>query len=130
MSERTKQLRKHDILFHLISNSLCFILALIYIICCIVGSDSGNATMKDKLGTVIYGFGLSLIPMIVLIIIVGHKIKTTCWMLCVVLANYIFGSTVMYITFGVWLIDEYIISPLAKSYHNKYTINKEIDLRG
>ena len=88
-----------------------------------------NESLKEKLGTVIYGIGLSLIPMIVLAILVKDKIRPTVWMIDIILANYLFGSTVMYITFAIWLISEYIIGPLAKHYRELYVINKEIDRR-
>lgn len=127
--KRTKKLRKLDIIFNILSYILCFGLMAVYIIICVSRGGNGDTTMKEKLGTVIYGVGISMIPMIILLIIVGHKIKPTCWMVCVILANYLFGSVMMYVTFGVWFIDEYIITPLAKSSHNKYIINKEIDKR-
>lgn len=127
---RTKKLKKADILLHILSFLLCFGLMLVYISICIARGGKGDVTMKEKLGTVIYCFGLSLIPMVVLLIVVGHRIKPTCWMVCVILANYLFGSVMMYVTFGCWFLDEYIITPLAKSKHSKYIINKEIDKRG
>lgn len=50
-------------------------------------------------------------------------------MIDIILANYLFGSWCMYLTFGIWLISEYVVGPLAKYYKNLYTINKEIDRR-
>ena len=50
-------------------------------------------------------------------------------MIDIILANYLFGSTVMYITFAIWLISEYVVGPLAKHYRELYLINKEIDRR-
>ena len=125
--KRTKKLRKLDIIFNILSYLLCFGLMAAYIIICVSRGGKGDVTMKEKLGTVIYGVGISMIPMVILLIVVGHKIKPTCWMVCVILANYLFGSVMMYVTFGIWFIDEYIVTPIAKSTHNKYIINKEID---
>ena len=92
-------------------------------------SSAGDETMKQKLGTIVYGIGISLIPMVVLAIIVKDKVRPTVWMVDVILANYLFGSTIMYIVFAVWLLDEYVIGPLGRHYINLYTINKEIDRR-
>ena len=57
------------------------------------------------------------------------KIRPVCWMVDVIMANIVFGGIAIYIIFAIWLIDEYIISPLARGFHNKYVINKEIDKR-
>jgi len=93
------------------------------------GNGEQSETMKEKFGTIIYGFGLSLIPMLVLSIIVKDKIRPTVWMIDVILANYLFGSWLMYVVFAIWLIDQYVIGPLGKHYRQLYTINKEIDRR-
>lgn len=128
-TERTKKCKKLGITFTIIDWLLCFGLAIGFIIVFLSGMEPSNETMKEKFGTIIYGFGLSLIPMIVLAIIVKDKIRPTIWMVDVILANYLFGSWMMYITFGIWLISEYIIGPLAKHYRYLHTINKEIDRR-
>lgn len=72
---------------------------------------------------------ISWIVAIVLTIFVTQKIKTLGWMVSVVLASYLYGNIAMYITFGIWIIDEYILTPLAKKYKNLATINQEIDKR-
>lgn len=128
-SERTKNVRKLGILFKILSWLLCFGLAVTFIIICMSNSSAGDETMKQKLGTVVYGIGISLIPMLVLAIIVKDKVRPTVWMVDVILANYLFGSTIMYAVFAIWLLDEYVIGPLGKHYINLYTINKEIDRR-
>ena len=93
------------------------------------GGGEDSATMEEKFGTIIYGFGLSLIPMLVLAIVVKDKIRPTVWMIDIILANYLFGSWMMYIVFAIWVIDQYVIAPLGKHYRQLYTINKEIDRR-
>lgn len=132
-TERTIKCKRIGILFTVLSWLLCFGLAVAFIISFLAmngnGSGEQSATMKEKFGTIIYGFGLSLIPMLVLSIIVKDKIRPTVWMIDVILANYLFGSWLMYIVFAVWLIDQYVIGPLGKHYRQLYTINKEIDRR-
>ena len=132
-TERTIKCKKLGILFTILSWLLCFGLAVGFIIAFVAMNGSGggenSATMEEKLGTIIYGFGLSLIPMLVLAIIVKDKIRPTVWMIDIILANYLFGSWMMYIVFAIWVIDQYVISPLGKHYRQLYTINKEIDRR-
>lgn len=132
-TERTIKCKKLGILFTILSWLLCFGLAVGFVIAFVAmngnGTGEDSATMKEKFGTIIYGFGLSLIPMLVLAIVVKDKVRPTVWMLDVILANYLFGSWMMYITFAVWLTDQYIIGPLGKHYRQLYTINKEIDRR-
>lgn len=132
-TERTIKCKRLGILFTVLSWILCFGLAIAFIIAFLAMNGNGNgeqsATMKEKFGTIIYGFGLSLIPMLVLSIIVKDKIRPTVWMIDVILANYLFGSWLMYVVFAIWLIDQYVIGPLGKHYRQLYTINKEIDRR-
>lgn len=132
-TERTIKCKKLGILFTILSWLLCFGLAVGFVIAYIAMNGNGNgedsATMKEKFGTIVYGFGLSLIPMLVLAIIVKDKIRPTVWMLDVILANYLFGSWMMYIVFAIWIVDQYIIGPLGKHYRQLYIINKEIDRR-
>ena len=128
-TERTIKCKRLGIAFSIINWILCFGLAIAFIIAFASGMEPSNESLKEKLGTVIYGIGLSLIPMIVLAILVKDKIRPTVWMIDIILANYLFGSTVMYITFAIWLISEYVVGPLAKQYRELYVINKEIDRR-
>lgn len=132
-TERTIKCKRLGILFTALSWVLCFGLAVAFVIAFLAMNGSGNgeqsATMKEKFGTIIYGFGLSLIPMLVLSIIVKDKIRPTVWMIDVILANYLFGSWLMYVVFAIWLVDQYVIGPLGKHYRQLYTINKEIDRR-
>ena len=128
-SERTKKCKSLATLFTVISWFLCFGLAIVYVIVFVTGMDPAQPSIKEKLGIVIYGIGLSLIPMLVLAILVKDKVRPTVWMLDVILANYLFGSVVMYVTFGIWVLDEYVIGPLGRHYRQLYTINKEIDRR-
>lgn len=132
-TERTIKCKRLGILFTALSWVLCFGLAVAFVISFLAMNGSGNGeqseTMKEKFGTIIYGFGLSLIPMLVLSIIVKDKIRPTVWMIDVILANYLFGSWLMYVVFVIWLIDQYVIGPLGKHYRQLYTINKEIDRR-
>lgn len=108
---------------------MCFGLAVGLIIVFASGIEPDDETLKEKLGTIIYGIGLSLIPIIVLAVLVKDKIRPTVWMIDIILSNYLFGSAIMYVTFAIWLVSEYVVGPLARYYRQLYVINKEIDRR-
>ena len=126
---RTKKFKKLDIIFHILSWVLCFGTAAFLVLLKVCGAEEGTP-LKETIGSVVYGWLVSNIPLVALSIIVKDKIRPVCWMVDVIMSNIVFGGIAIYIVFGIWVIDEYIISPLARSFHNKYVINKEIDIRG
>ena len=128
-TERTIRCKRLGIAFSVINWIMCFGLAVGLIIVFASGIEPDDETLKEKLGTIIYGIGLSLIPIIVLAILVKDKIRPTVWMIDIILSNYLFGSAIMYVTFAIWLVSEYVIGPLARHYRQLYVINKEIDRR-
>ena len=128
-TERTIRCKRLGVAFSVINWIMCFGLAVGLIIVFASGIEPDNETLKEKLGTIIYGIGLSLIPIIVLAILVKDKIRPTVWMIDIILSNYLFGSAIMYVTFAIWLVSEYVIGPLARHYRQLYVINKEIDRR-
>lgn len=131
MSKQTKKYKIGRLLF-ILNWALCFGVAITLICMCLGGvqPDPNGVSMKEKMGTVIYGFGVSLVPVIVLAILVKDKIRPTVWMIDLILANYLYGSTGMYIVVGIWVIAEYIIMPLSKRFATLYLVNREIDRRG
>ena len=128
-TERTIRCKRLGVAFSVINWIMCFGLAVGLIIVFASGIEPDNETLKEKLGTIIYGIGLSLIPIIVLAILVKDKIRPTVWMIDIILSNYLFGSARMYVTFAILLVSEYVIGPRARHYRQLYVINKEIDLR-
>lgn len=92
------------------------------------GSLAAEYVNKLKAMTITAFVGL--IPMIILSIVVKDKVKPTIWMFDIILANILVESWAMYVVFGLWVVDNYILIPLAKKYKLRYTINKEIDARG
>ena len=131
LSAQTRKYKFSRFLF-ILTWILCFGTAVAFIISCVAGIEPSPAgeTMKEKLGTVIYGFGLSLIPVAVICILVKDKIRPTVWMLNVILANYLYDSVGLYIVVAIWFLAEYIIMPISKRCASLYMINKEMDKRG
>ena len=132
-SKRTVDCKKVAVAMYVLNWVLCFGLAIARVIAFLITKDQAptedQETLQEKLGTIIYGIGLSLIPMIVLAIVVKDKIRPTVWMIDIILANYLFGEIAMYIVFAIWLVSEYVVGPVGKHYKSLYTINKEIDRR-
>ena len=126
---RTKKFKKLDIIFHILSWVLCFGTAAFLVLLKVCGAEKGTP-LKETIGSVVYGWLVSNIPLVALSIIVKDKIRPVCWMVDVIMSNIVFGGIAIYIVFVIWIVDEYVISPLARSFHNKYVINKEIDRRG
>ena len=126
---RTKKFKELDIIFHILSWVLCFGTAAFLILLKVCGAEEGTP-LKETIGSVVYGWLVSNIPLVALSIIVKDKIRPVCWMVDVIMSNIVFGGIAIYIVFGIWLVDEYVISTLARSFHNKYVINKEMDRRG
>lgn len=126
---RTKKFKRLDIIFHILSWVLCFGTAAFLIILKVAGAEEGTP-LVETLGTVVYGWLVANIPLVALSIIVKDRVRPVVWMVDVIMSNIVFGGIAIYVVFGIWLIDEYVIGPLARSFHNKYVINKEIDRRG
>lgn len=131
ISAQTRKYKLARLLF-ILNWALCFGVAIALISLCLAGvqPDPNGVSMKEKMGTVLYGFGMSLVPVIVLAILVKDKIRPTVWMIDLILANYLYGSIGMYIVVGVWVIGEYIITPLSKRFSTLYLVNRELDKRG
>lgn len=141
----TKKLKKISLILYVVSWLLCFGLFVIFVN---IGvnrymTNDGSTMVEfeerfgslateyvNKLKTITITALVGLIPMAVLSILVKDKFKPTIWMLNIILSNILVDSWAMYVVFVLWLIDNYVLRPLAKKYQLRYQINKEIDARG
>ena len=121
--------RNKSIIFTLISWLLCFGIAIVFVVITLSKPKGETTEVSQKAMSLVTAISVSLLPMIILAIVAKDKIRPTVWMIDVIMANILFNSTAMYIIFAVWLVDEYVISALAKRYRAKYLINQEIDKR-
>lgn len=130
ISEKTRKYKWRRFLI-ILDWVFCFGTAAVFILMAVGGvePDPNGVTMKEKLGTIAWGFVGSLFPMVVLALIVRDRIKPTVWMADIILANYLYGNLGMYIVLGIWFVSEYIIVPLSKKDNTNYLINKQIDMR-
>lgn len=81
------------------------------------------------MGTVAYGAVFSVVTLGIVAILLKDRIRPIVWMLDICLGTYLFGSNLVYLVFAIWILDEYVLYPIARHYRNLYTINKEIDKR-
>lgn len=122
-SDITKKYQRLSILFHALS-ILILVIPLAYYT--IYGFISGEVTEKLTLGVT---FVIACILLVINILFKYH-IRSTIWIL--VLGIYICIDSIMPLLLMVaigTILDEFVLTPLYKSYHNKCTINKEIDKR-
>lgn len=131
-SERTKSCKRKALAFTIISVLLWIGAALFAVISAITIATGGSGThiITEEFKAKLISLSVSAIILLILTAFMGEKLRMLTWMLSMILSTICYGEVAMYIVFGVWLLDEYLFSNLAKYYRNKVSINKEIDLRG
>lgn len=123
-SDITKKYQRLSILFQALS-ILVLVAPLAYYT--IYGFINGEVTEKLTLGIT---FVVACILLVINVLFKYH-IRSTIWIL--VLGIYFCIDSIMPLLLMVaigTILDEFILTPLYKSYKNKCTINKEIDKRG
>ena len=131
MTPYTKKCKATRNILGILSWLLCFGAAAFFIIFAFAsGMIGAGGSLVTKMGTVLYGFMLSILPLVTIAVIVKNKVKPLVFTADVIVANVIFGTVGLYTMFMVWLLDTYVITPLYNKYKEKYAINKEIDKRG
>lgn len=140
MNAYTKSCKKSYKVFACLSWLLCFGVAAFLIIKALNSSKlapsteqiketTEKLTMKEKYGSMLCSLLVTIIIVSILSIIVKDKVEPTVWMVNVILAGYCFSMTAVYIVFGLWFVDNYVLKALKRHYKTKYQINKEIDSR-
>ena len=124
MSQRTKKFKILYITFSIISFLLTLGPVSFYIVKGYIDAD----LTKQKVA--LTGIILCAIILTAVNILIKHHIRSTVWLL--MLGIYYCVDNIMplllMIAIGT-ILDEFIISPLKKSFKNKKTINSEIDKR-
>lgn len=133
-SERTKKLRNLKNGF-LIVDTLSWlgmaVFTVISALCLFESKDSsGMPIFSDEFKTLLASLSITVVVGVIGAIIIKDKIRTTIFMLCLMLNTIMFKEPGMYITLAIWFLDEYIFHGLYVSFKSKLLINKEIDLRG
>lgn len=132
-SDRTKKLRRlrngffwADILCWL--GMACF--TVVSVICLIDSKDaSGIPIFSEDFKALLVSLGATTVIGLIAALVIKDKIRTTIFMLCVILNSIMYKEAGMYVTLAVWFVDEYVLHGLYARYKLKTDINKEIDLR-
>ena len=132
-SKRTKDVKKLSRIFLSLS-FVCFIgvalFSVIAIFTRINGSEEkGIEIISEALKTRLISLSVTMIIGVVLALIIKDKVRTTIYMLALVINSILFKEVGMYVILGIWAIDEYIFTNLHKHYKQLAIINKEIDRR-
>lgn len=132
-TKRTKDVKKLSRIFFFIS-LCCFVGVAIFTIIAtfthVGGSEkSGVDILSTALKTQLISLSITTIICLILALFIKEKIRTTVYMLALIINSILFKEAGMYTILGIWFIDEYIFEALHKHYKQLYTINKEIDRR-
>lgn len=93
---------------------------------CIMGFAQGETKEKLALGCTI----TVAVILCVLNVLMKYSIRSTVWILMIGIYLCLENIMPMILTVAVCtIIDEFVVSPLCKSYKTKLTINKEMDKR-
>lgn len=124
MTEVTKKYKRRAKWLKFISVSLLIIPLLIY---AIIGFINGNIGEKVTLG-------MTLIVCLIFVFINAvfkYHIRSTIWIMLLGIQICLKNITPLLVIIALCtMLDEFIITPLAKKYKQKYIINNEIDKRG
>ena len=122
-SDITKRYHRLSILFRILSFIVLVVPVVVY---AVMGFINGEITEKLTLGITL----IIAIILVALNILFKYHMRSTIWI--VVLGIYFCIQDIMPLLLCVaigTILDEFIFTPLYKSYGNKATINKEIDRR-
>ena len=133
-SERTKKVQNLSFIFGLAS-VLCWIGVAIFAVITAfskVGASekTGMDILSEAVKTKLISLSITVIIGLICSLLIKEKMRTTVYMLALLLLTIVYGETAMYIVLSIWFTDEYILNNLHKHYKKLSTINKEIDLRG
>ena len=123
-SDITKKSKSLYIAFSIVSFLLTFG-PLIYFIC--LGYANSNLTQEKVALTVTIVFALVLT---IINVLFKYSIRSTIWLILLGIYICIDNIVPLLIMLAVGsILDEFLVTPLAKMFKNKYKINKEIDKR-
>lgn len=133
VSKRTKDTAKLSRLF-LVLSFLCFVgVAIFTVFACFshIGSseEQGMDIISEQLKSVLVSTSVTIIIVTILALIIKNKVRTTVYMLSLIVNGILFKEVGMYIILAIWALDEYVFTSLHKHYQKLKVINKEIDLR-
>lgn len=136
---RTVKCRNRYIIFALISAVILFGVTLFSVISVFIKiakpslgtgtADEGLIQLTDSAKKTIVGFGITTVITLIATIFISNKLRTTVYMLCVIVSTIIYGEAALYTLFAIWFVDEYVFKALSSHYKQAFKVNKEIDMR-
>ena len=133
-TKRTKDVKKLSRIFFFISFACFFGVALFTIIATfskIGGSEkSGVDILSTAIKTQLISLSITMIIGLILALLIKEKMRTTIYMLSLIINSILFKEVGMYVILSIWAVDEYIFAALHRYYKQLVIINKEIDKRG
>lgn len=132
-SERTKNCAKLSILFRVLS-IICFLGVALFTVIAVFshvgGSEKqGIEIISEELKTRLVSLSVTVVIVAIAAFFIKNKMRTTIYMLALILNGILFKELGMYIILGVYFVDEFIFTALHQHYKQLTTINKEIDRR-
>lgn len=93
------------------------------------GLTAGASGIGAALLDVFMPLAITYLVAIVLVIFIREKFRNTVWITNVMMTTIFLPEPWMWACIGLFAVDEFIFTPLYKSYKNKEIISKEIDKR-
>lgn len=87
------------------------------------------STIGAQLLDIFMPLAITYVIALLLIIFIREKARNTVWIANIVMNAALFGTSLMYMSIGLFALDEFVFMPLYKHFKNRYQINKEIDRR-
>lgn len=132
-SKRTKDTAKLSKIFGFLSFLCFFGVAIFTVIACFTrlggGEKDGMEIISEQLKSVLISTSVTIIIVTILALIIKNKVRTTVYMLALIVNGIIFKEIGMYSILAIWALDEYLFTNLHNHYKQLATINKEIDRR-
>lgn len=132
-SKRTKDTAKLARIFGFLSFLCFFGVAIFTVIACFTriggGDKEGMEIISEQLKSVLISTSVTIIIVTILALIIKNKVRTTVYMLSLIVNGIIFKEIGMYSILVVWAVDEYLFTNLHNRYKQLAIINKEIDRR-
>lgn len=123
MSDITKGYKKKYLIFKITSIVITILPMFIYLI---LGFANGSSEQKFVLGLMTF----VAICLTGVNLLFKYSIRSTIWILLIGVYVCLNNITTLLIVIALCtIIDEFILTPLAKKYKDKYKMNKEIDAR-
>lgn len=132
-SQRTKDVRKLSILFGVFS-VVCFVGVAIFTVIAVFSHVGGSGKqgmeiISQELKTRLVSLSVTTAIIAIAAIFIKEKLRTSIYMLALILNGILFKEVGMYIILGIYALDEFVFTSLHKHYKQLTTINKEIDRR-